>query len=41
MYLNYTFPVEPVDKTYIKDTIISSNNKKRSSYLTTNITRQK
>ena len=38
---NYSFPIEPFDLNYIKDTIIGSKNKKRSSYLTNNITKSK
>ena len=41
MYLNYTFPIEPIDSTYLKDSVVNITNKKRSSYLTNNITRQK
>ena len=41
MYLNYTFPLEPRDKTYIKNTVISLKNHKRSKYLTKNTTRGK
>ena len=41
MYLNYTFPIEPVDKTYLKDSLVNLISKKRSSYLTKNTTRQK
>ena len=41
MYLNYTFPIEPVDNVYLKDSVINMTTKKRSSYLTSNINRQK
>ncbi len=41
MYLNYTFPLDPTDKTYMKDTIFSLENNKRSKFLTKNTTRGK
>lgn len=41
MIASYSFPIEPFDINYIKDTIIGSKNKKRSSYLTNNITKSK
>jgi len=36
---SYTFPIEPFDMNYLKDTLISFKNNKRSSYLTNNITK--
>lgn len=38
---SYSFPLEPFDINYIKDTIIGFKNKKRSSYLTNNTTKSK
>lgn len=39
MITNYTFPIEPFDNSYIKDTILNFKNNKRSKYLTKNITK--
>jgi len=39
--INYSFPVSPLDKTYLKDSVIISKNNKRSKYLTNNTTRSK
>lgn len=37
MIASYTFPIEPFDNSYLKDTILGFKNNKRSSYLTKNI----
>lgn len=39
--INYSFPISPLDKTYLKDSVIQTKNNKRSKYLTNNITRSK
>ena len=39
MIASYTFPIEPFDNSYLKDTILGFKNNKRSSYLTKNITK--
>lgn len=39
MIASYTFPIEPFDNGYLKDTILGFKNNKRSSYLTKNITK--
>lgn len=39
MIASYTFPVEPFDTNYLKDTLLGGKNNKRSSYLTNNITK--
>ena len=41
MIANYSFPIEPFDLSYLKDTILGGKNNKRSSYLTNNITKSK
>ena len=37
MFLNYSFPVEPNDKNYLKKVVLGINTNKRSKYLTKNI----
>ena len=39
MNASYTFPIEPFDSSYIKDTLLTLKNNKRSKYLTKNITK--
>jgi len=39
--INYSFPISPLDKTYLKDSVIIGKNNKRSKYLTNNTTRSK
>ena len=39
--INYSFPIAPLDKTYLKDSVITGKNNKRSKYLTNNTTRSK
>lgn len=41
MYLNYTFPIEPMDINYLKKITLGIKNYKRSKYLTNNITKSK
>lgn len=36
---SYTFPIEPFDNNYLKDSLFTLKNNKRSSYLTKNITK--
>ncbi len=38
-YLSYAFPMEPSDKTYMKEILLGTKSNKRSSYLTKNVTR--
>ena len=37
--INYSFPISPLDKTYLKDSLIQTKNNKRSKYLTNNTIR--
>ena len=39
MYLNYTFPIEPYDKDYLKKIMLGIKTNKRSKYLTKNTTK--
>ena len=39
--INYSFPISPLDKTYLKDSLIQTKNNKRSKYLTNNTIRSK
>ena len=41
IYLNYTFPIEPNDKSYLKKIVLGKKTNKRSKYLTKNIIREK
>lgn len=38
-YLSYSFPMEPNDKSYLKEILLGFKNNKRSEFLTNNITR--
>lgn len=39
MYINYTFPIEPNDKNYLKKIVFGTSTNKRSKYLTNNTTK--
>ena len=39
MIASYTFPIEPYDMSYLKDTLLGFKNNKRSEYLTDNTTK--
>ena len=39
MYINYTFPIEPFDKDYLKKIVLGIKSNRRSKYLTKNTTR--